>query len=67
MKCCGKVMYDNGDNYRCGVCGKRIKIIKKVDTCPYCSAQLYDNGDNVHCAKCGYRRRINKYKEKFDH
>ena len=56
MQCCGKDMYDNGNNYHCAVCGNRIYKTTKPVTCPVCKSKLYDNGDNVHCAKCEYRK-----------
>ncbi len=57
MECCGKKMYDNGDNFHCNICGKRI-YKKKRSICPKCKSGLNDNGNNVHCAKCGYREFI---------
>lgn len=56
MKCCGKEMHDNGSNYHCAVCDKRI--FKKPTICPKCKVKLYDNGNNVHCPKCDYRKFI---------
>lgn len=56
MKCCGKYMYDNGNNYHCNICGRRIYKRQKPKICPRCKSSLYDNGNNVHCAKCGYRK-----------
>lgn len=61
MKCCGKEMFDNRDNYHCNICGKRIYKQRKPSICPKCksSLNLFDNGDNVHCLKCGYRKYFN--------
>ncbi len=56
MKCCGKEMYNNEDNYHCNICGKRVYKLKKPKICPECGTVLYDNGDNMHCAKCGFRK-----------
>lgn len=61
MKCCGREMYDNGSNYRCGICGKRIYKTSKPLTprrCPVCGADLFDNGNNIHCQKCGFREYV---------
>lgn len=58
MKCCGKEMFDNINNFHCNICGKRIFKKKKRTICPKCKSGLYDNGNNVHCVKCGYREFI---------
>jgi len=60
MKCCGREVYDNGDNYRCGVCGKRKPKINPEASrkCPECKNMLYMNFNNMHCGKCGYRRYV---------
>ena len=60
MKCCGKEMFDNINNFHCNICGKRIFKKKKRIICPKCKSGLYDNGNNVHCAKCGYREFIHR-------
>ncbi len=54
MICCGKEMYDNGNNYHCSICGNRIYKSIKPTKCPRCHSRIYNNGNNVHCAKCGY-------------
>ena len=56
MKCCGKEMYNNKNDYHCSVCGKRIFKGVIPSKCPVCNSQLYNNKTNVHCEKCGYRK-----------
>lgn len=51
MKCCGKEMFNNTNNYRCRTCGKKIYKI-----CPVCKNKLSINSNNVHCEKCNYRK-----------
>ena len=62
MKCCGKEMYDNGDNFRCGKCGKRIYKPKAVASkiCPRCGRPVYVNDDNIHCSNCDYREYVRR-------
>ena len=55
MKCCGKEMYDNGDNYHCSECNKRI-YKKDLKICPQCGKEVFFNGNNVHCPNCGNRK-----------
>lgn len=57
MKCCGKEMYDNINNFHCAVCGRRI-YKNVLEICPICKNSLYINTDNIHCVKCGYRKNI---------
>lgn len=40
MKCCGKEMYDNGDNYHCSDCNKRI-YKKDLKICPICRKEVF--------------------------
>lgn len=58
MKCCGKEMYDNKNDFHCAVCGRRVYKKKVIEICPICKNSLYTNRDNIHCAKCGYRKYI---------
>lgn len=61
MKCCGKEMYDNGNNFRCGICERRYVKIHKSLRCPVCNQRMYDNGNNLHCGKCDYRKYTREY------